>query len=92
MVEQQNTGSNLPVYQDKAKRRTQKSQLATAFAEHGRVPPQAVDLEEAVLGSIMLEKDALSTVIDALSPEAFYKESHQRIFASIHRLFTNQNL
>jgi len=88
MVEQQNTSSNITGNQDKVKRRLQKNQLATAFMEHGRVPPQAVDLEEAVLGSVMLEKDALSTVIDALSPEAFYKESHQRIFAAVHRLFT----
>jgi hypothetical protein len=88
MVEQQNTSSNMAGNQDKVKRRLQKNQLATAFMEHGRIPPQAVDLEEAVLGSVMLEKDALSTVIDALSPEDFYKESDQRIFAAVHRLFT----
>ncbi len=88
MVEQENTRGNFIENQDRAKRRTLKNQLATTFSEHGRVPPQAVDLEEAVLGSVMLEKDALSTVIDALSPEAFYKESHQKIYAAIHRLFT----
>ncbi|RLD60298.1 MAG: replicative DNA helicase [Bacteroidetes bacterium] len=88
MVEQENSKGNFIENQDRTKRRTLKNQLATAFSEHGRVPPQAVDLEEAVLGSVMLEKDALSTVIDALSPEAFYKESHQKIYAAIHRLFT----
>ena len=46
----------------------------------GKLPPQAVDLEEAVLGALMLEKDALSAVIDILKPEVFYKESHQKIF------------
>ncbi len=55
--------------------------------EHGKVPPQAVDLEEAVLGAIMLEKDALTQVIDILKPNLFYKEAHQIIFASIVRLF-----
>ncbi len=55
--------------------------------EHGKIPPQAIDLEEAVLGAIMLEKDALTTVIDILKPEVFYKEQHQVIFAAISRLF-----
>lgn len=55
--------------------------------EHGKVPPQAIDLEEAVLGAIMLEKDALTAVIDIIKAEVFYKESHQMIFAAISRLF-----
>lgn len=54
---------------------------------HGKIPPQAVDLEEAVLGAIMLEKDALASIIDIIRPEAFYKESHQIIFSAITRLF-----
>src|SRR5580765_5577304 len=53
----------------------------------GRVPPQARDLEEAVLGALMLEKDALSLVVDILKPESFYVESHQKIFSGIQRLF-----
>ena len=53
----------------------------------GKLPPQAVDLEEAVLGALMLEKNALSTVIDILKPESFYKESHQKIFEAIYNLF-----
>ncbi|MET4080417.1 replicative DNA helicase [Pedobacter sp. UYP30] len=54
---------------------------------HGKIPPQALDLEEAVLGALMLEKDALSSVIDILKPEVFYQESHQKIFEAIHSLF-----
>lgn len=53
----------------------------------GKLPPQAVDLEEAVLGALMIEKDALSAVIDILKPESFYKEAHQRIYSAIHALF-----
>ena len=53
----------------------------------GKLPPQAVDIEEAVLGALMLEKDALSAVIDVLRPEVFYKDSHQKIFGAIHHLF-----
>ncbi len=54
---------------------------------HGKLPPQAIELEEAVLGAIMLEKDALASIIDIIRPEAFYKEAHQVIFAAITRLF-----
>ena len=57
------------------------------YSEHGRVPPQAADLEEAVLGAIMLEQDALNNAIDILKPEVFYKEAHQKIFAAIAHLF-----
>ncbi len=53
----------------------------------GKLPPQARDLEEAVLGALMLEKDALSSVIDVLKPEVFYVESHQKIFQAIRTLF-----
>lgn len=56
----------------------------------GKLPPQAVDLEEAVLGALMLEKDALSAVIDILKPDCFYKDAHRYIFAVIHELF-NKN-
>ena len=54
----------------------------------GKVPPQAIDLEEAVLGALMLEKDALTNVIDILKVESFYKDSHQVIFQAILDLFT----
>ncbi len=53
----------------------------------GKVPPQARDLEEAVLGALMLEKDALPSVVDFLKPESFYVEAHQLIFKAIVRLF-----
>src|ERR1700712_5078771 len=59
----------------------------TPYTGLGKLPPQAVDLEEAVLGALMLEKDALSSVIDILKPEVFYKDSHQKIFFAIRHLF-----
>lgn len=55
--------------------------------EHGKLPPQAVDLEEAVLGAMMLEKEAVNAVIDILQPKSFYKEAHQYIFEAIQKLF-----
>jgi replicative DNA helicase len=57
----------------------------------GKLPPQAIDLEEAVLGALMIEKDALSAVGDILRPESFYKEAHQRIYNAILMLFTNSD-
>jgi len=53
----------------------------------GKVPPQATDLEEAVLGAMMLENDRLAEVIEILRPEVFYRETHQIIFRAITRLF-----
>jgi len=70
-----------------SRKRTPKSITNQPLWEHGKVPPQAIDLEEAVLGAIMLEKDALTAVIDIIKPDAFYKEAHQIIFSAIVRLF-----
>ena len=53
----------------------------------GKLPPQALELEVAVLGALMLEKDALTSVIDILRPESFYKDGHRRIFKAITNLF-----
>lgn len=53
----------------------------------GKLPPQATDLEEVVLGALMLEKDALTAVIDILKPESFYKEGHVKIYEAIVMLF-----
>ena len=47
---------------------------------YGKVPPQAKELEEAVLGAIMLEKSAFDTVVEILKPECFYVEGHQSFF------------
>lgn len=55
----------------------------------GKIPPQATELEEAVLGALMLEKDALTNVIDILKVESFYKSAHQVIFQAILDLFTD---
>ncbi|MBK6545345.1 MAG: replicative DNA helicase [Saprospiraceae bacterium] len=56
-----------------------------------RLQPQAIELEEAVLGAVMLDKDAISIVLDILKPESFYKPANQKIYQSMIRLFeTNQ--
>jgi replicative DNA helicase len=53
----------------------------------GRVPPQAVDLEAAVLGAMVLEKEAIAKAIEVLDDTAFYRPAHQLIFQAMERLF-----
>ena len=55
--------------------------------EKGKLPPQALDLEEAVLGAMMIDKKGVDEVIDILQPDAFYKEGHKHIFEAIVQLF-----
>lgn len=57
--------------------------------EKGKIPPQAVELEEAVLGAMMIDKKGIDDVIDVLSADAFYDQKHQEIYASIYQLFQN---
>ena len=57
--------------------------------EKGKIPPQAIDLEEVVLGAMMIDKKGVDEVIDILSPEAFYKDAHKYIFEAIFKLFEN---
>jgi len=85
-----NTGFNSSDSANKSsgkRTRESKSALEQAVLEHGKLQPQAVDLEEAVLGAIMLEKDALTTIIDILKPEVFYKDAHKVIYEAIYNLF-----
>jgi replicative DNA helicase len=53
----------------------------------GKVPPQALALEEAVLGAVMLDKDAMSIVLDIVRGDSFYTEAHQLIFQAMLHLF-----
>jgi replicative DNA helicase len=60
--------------------------------ERGKIPPQAVDLEEVVLGAIMIDKDALVQVVDMLNADVFYSQKHQTIYAAINQLFKDGNV
>ena len=53
---------------------------------YGKIPPQVRELEEAVLGAILLEKSAFDTVTEILKPECFYVESHQMIYSATNAL------
>lgn len=57
----------------------------------GKVQPQATELEQAVLGALMLDRDAFLLVADILTQETFYLESHRAIYRAILRLFEQQS-
>jgi replicative DNA helicase len=69
-----------------AKQKSNSWPTLTALPDFGKVPPQANDMEEAVLGAIMLEKEAVIAILDILKPESFYREAHQKIFKTISDL------
>ncbi len=75
---------------DTPKKNQAKSKLKTIDLEYGKLPPQAVELEEAVLGAVMLEKDAILSIIDIIGSDCFYKEIHQKIFKVIIDLSMEQ--
>lgn len=73
---------------DKSRKTTTRpNRLGNVTTEIGRIPPQAIDLEQAVLGAMMLEKNAVTDTIDILSKESFYDPKHQYIFGVIKELF-----
>ena len=73
-----------------AKQRSSPRPTVTALPDFGKVPPQANDMEEAVLGAVMLEKEAVITILDILKPESFYREAHQKIFKAISDLASKE--
>ena len=74
-----------------AKQRNNPRPQITAMPDFGKVPPQANDMEEAVLGAVMLEKEAVITILDILKPESFYREAHQKIFKAISELAAREH-
>lgn len=67
------------------------SKASLVNLERGKIPPQAVDLEEVVLGAMMIDKKGVDEVIDILQPEAFYKQAHQYIYEAIIKLFESSD-
>lgn len=71
---------------DKRPYNKRKKEEAPAMDEYGNLQPQALDLEQAILGAIMLEKEAYDLVSDILRPECFYDVRHQRIYEAVRAL------
>ena len=55
--------------------------------QKGKIPPQAIDLEEVILGAMMIDKKGVDEVIDILHPDVFYKDAHKNIYEAIISLF-----
>lgn len=72
------------INKDRQQRRRSSVDLGTTV--FGKVPPQAKDMEEAVLGAIMIQQDAYDLVADMLQPDMFYVEAHQRIYKAMRSL------
>ncbi len=68
------------------KKNTNQFNIEQINAQYGKLPPQAAEVEEAVLGALMLERDAYVTVADIIDTPSFYKETHQKIFSAIKEL------
>jgi len=79
------------VNQNKDRRTRRKSSVDLSTVVYGKLPPQARELEEAVLGAVMLEKSAFDTIVEILKPECFYVDAHQRIFRTFQSL-TQQSM
>ena len=79
---------------EKMRGRQSSRRRARAEAIHkksGRVPPQAVDVEKAVLGAMLIEEEAIPQAIEVLPPDAFYDSKHQDIYVAILSLFERDN-
>lgn len=91
MNESSNTSSgNFSAGNDRRRRNAPNNESLSNFV-FGKVQPQALPLEEAVLGALMLDREALPMVMDTLRPESFYLEAHQHIYRAIIRLFERSN-
>jgi len=75
---------------ERTKNTARSKQKPVIAPELGRLQPQARELEEAVLGALMLEKDAYSQVSELLKPECFYDKAHEMIYAAIVDLAISQ--
>ena len=68
------------------KRTPQTTIIKVGANEAGKLPPQALELEDSVLGALMIEKDAYGSVADLLRPEVFYKDQNRLVFEAIRAL------
>ncbi|MDD3162111.1 MAG: replicative DNA helicase [Bacteroidales bacterium] len=75
---------------EKPQYQTSKKKSNPLVPEFGKLQPQSRELEEAVLGALMLEKDAYSIVSEILKPECFYDNVHKQIFIAIQSLSVKQ--
>jgi len=52
-----------------------------------KIPPQNLEAEMAVLGSMLIDEEAIAVVMEAIDKDSFYKESHRKVFEAISALY-----
>ena len=72
--------------ENKKRKTTQPTIIKVGTNEIGKLPPQALELEESVIAAMMIETDAFTSVADLLRPESFYADKHRFIFEAIRSL------
>lgn len=71
-------------------RKRETDNVAAASTEMGNIPPQATDIEEAVLGAMMVNTESVDQVVDLLTPQSFYDLRNRSIFEAMMDLFNER--
>ena len=79
---------NKTITTKKTENRLSYNTIEATLGNTGKIVPQALDIEEAVLGALLIDANAVSIVIDSLTPSMFYRDAHQMIYKAILDLFT----
>ncbi|MDZ7612084.1 MAG: replicative DNA helicase [Candidatus Moranbacteria bacterium] len=74
----------------KAREASGKKKRTSLYQSEVRMPPHNTDAEISTLGSLMIDKNAITKVADILQPEDFYKEKHEKIFQAVQELYHDQ--
>jgi replicative DNA helicase len=81
------SGPSFPLSKMTGPAKSRPANVVPIHEQGGRVPPQAVDVEQAVLGALLIEREAIPKAIEILPPDAFYEGRHQRIYGAVEALF-----
>ena len=76
---------NKPVTENRQTKSPSYNRVENILGVTGKVTPQAVEFEEAVLGALMIDDNAVSTILDFLQPQMFYVAANQHIFNAIKK-------
>jgi replicative DNA helicase len=72
--------------QNKDRKKSRRPAIDISTMVYGKVPPQAKDMEEAVLGAVLVDSRGFEIASELLKPECFYVDAHQRIFRACTEL------
>jgi replicative DNA helicase len=76
---------------EKMRQAGRRAPMRKVSGKAGRVPPQATDVEQSVIGAMLIEREAIPQVIEILPPDAFYEQRHERAYKAIRALFDRSN-